>query len=255
MKPYGIKLLALALAFLISVGVLPAGAIAEGLEAVFDGEDTVYLLAGTDFQPLNEDTALGIDTVSGIVESIQNAGYTDPYGFLFLGDYSRGYVNSTEMSTAGLTALRGYAEETFGEDLRQVYVQGNHDPDGMVGSALTKSGANDTERYGVFVINEMDYMWLNSDEGRIRSTAARLKTYLDSKLEECYDRPVFVLSHLPLHYSMRTYTDGDGQYASYLFDVLNEAGKAGLNIIFLFGHNHAHGWDDYLGGASVRSGA
>jgi len=33
--------------------------------------------------------------------------------------------------------------------------------------------------------------------------------------------------------------------------VLNEAGAAGLNIIFLYGHNHSSGYDNYIGGGSV----
>ena len=36
-----------------------------------------------------------------------------------------------------------------------------------------------------------------------------------------------------------------------IFDELNIAGAAGLNIIFLYGHNHSSNWDDYLGGAAV----
>lgn len=33
--------------------------------------------------------------------------------------------------------------------------------------------------------------------------------------------------------------------------MLNAAGAKGLNIIFLYGHNHSNGWDDYLGGSAV----
>ena len=94
-------------------------------------------------------------------------------------------------------------------------------------------------------------MWNNSDEATIQKTAASLKTYLDAKVAERYQKPVFVVSHLPLHYSMRTYNDGDGKYANYIFNVLNEAGASGQNIIFLYGHDHSNGWDDYLGGSAV----
>lgn len=81
--------------------------------------------------------------------------------------------------------------------------------------------------------------------------AENLTDYLNEKIESGYDRPIFVLSHLPLHYSMRTQVDGDGIYASYLFNAMNEAGKKGLNIFYLYGHDHSNGWDDYLGGAAV----
>jgi hypothetical protein len=50
---------------------------------------------------------------------------------------------------------------------------------------------------------------------------------------------------------MRTYCNGDAKDADLLFNVLNDAGAKGLNIIYLFGHDHAQGWDDYMGGASV----
>jgi hypothetical protein len=40
-------------------------------------------------------------------------------------------------------------------------------------------------------------------------------------------------------------------HANLIFDVLNQAGSQGLNIIYLFGHNHSSGWDDYLGGSAV----
>ena len=50
---------------------------------------------------------------------------------------------------------------------------------------------------------------------------------------------------------MRTVNDGDMKHARYLVNVLNEAGKRGLNLFYLFGHDHSNGWDDYLGGSSV----
>lgn len=43
----------------------------------------------------------------------------------------------------------------------------------------------------------------------------------------------------------------DGIYADLIFNILNEAGQEGLNIFFLFGHNHSNDWDDYLGGSAV----
>ena len=76
-------------------------------------------------------------------------------------------------------------------------------------------------------------------------------TDLNKKLAEKFTGPVFVLSHLPLHYSYRSRSIGDTQYASYIFDVLNEAAGKGLNIFFLFGHDHSSGWDDYLGASSI----
>ena len=118
---------------------------------------------------------------------------------------------------------------------------------------MSASGNNDpaSGKYGVFVINENDYMWYNSDEQKIIETARQLEEYLDDKIDEKFSAPIFIVSHLQLHASMRTQSIGDGKHANYIFDVLNSAGERGLNIVFLFGHNHGDGWDDYLGGSSI----
>ena len=78
--------------------------------------------------------------------------------------------------------------------------------------------AHDAAEYGVFVINEDDYMWRNSDKSLIQQTANNLQSYLDAKVTAKYAKPIFVVSHLPLHYSMRTKNDGDGKYAIALND-------------------------------------
>lgn len=94
-------------------------------------------------------------------------------------------------------------------------------------------------------------MWYNNDQSAVQQTANNLQTYLNAKLSACYTAPIFVISHLPLHYTMRTKNDGDGQYANLIFNVLNKAAEDSLNIVFLYGHDHSNGWDDYLGGAAV----
>jgi hypothetical protein len=139
--------------------------------------------------------------------------------------------------------FRGLEIEDF------IVVQGNHDPSDTPG--LAPSGANDTDDFGVFVIRNDDYMWYNKKKQPVIDVSERLKTYLDEKIEQKYTKPIFILAHLPLHYSMRTYLQNDARYANFIFDVLNPAAEAGLNIFYLFGHNHSKGWDDYLGGAAV----
>ena len=223
---------------------LVAMAEATSEELLTDGSITV--IAGSDFQNQSGNTA-GAQVVTSILTQMQNAGYTSADGFLFCGDYSYGY----NQAAAGIAELKNAVTGSYSAltDERMVFVQGNHDEASANG--LAASGAHDTTEYGVYVINEDDYMWNNSDEATIQKTAASLKTYLDAKVAERYQKPVFVVSHLPLHYSMRTYNDGDGKYANYIFNVLNEAGASGLNIIFLYGHDHSNGWDDYLGGSAV----
>ena len=218
---------------------------------------TTTVIAGSDFQNPNGDTA-GAQTVTNILTQMQNAGHTEADGFLFCGDYNYSYDNTADGLQGHIDALDAAVSEKYSSIAagNRVYVQGNHDQVAAGTGGLAKSGANDPTgeiagKYGVFVINEDDYMWNNSNEATIRNTAAKLKTYLDTKAAEGFDKPIFVLSHLPLHYSMRTRNDGDGMYANYIFDVLNAAGANGLNIIFLYGHDHSNGWDDYLGGSCV----
>lgn len=208
------------------------------------------VIAGSDFQNPNGNDA-GAQMVTSILAKMKDAGYTEADGFLFCGDYDYSTVNNQTRTEAGITALKNAVTGTYSTlaNDRMVLVEGNHDA--AAASGLATSGAHDAAEYGVYVINEDDYMWNNSNEATIQNTANALKSYLDTKAAEGFDSPIFVLSHLPLHYSMRTYYDGDGKYANYIFDVLNEAGAAGLNIIFLYGHDHSNGWDDYLGGAAV----
>ncbi len=220
--------------------------VSEGDWSAYVEDGTTYVLAGSDFQARGGHDA-GAEIVSGLLEKIQED-YPVMHGFLFAGDYDVNYSDSD----GGQEKLQETVQSVYGTAMDEIYVQGNHDGDSLVGSNCTSSGANDAEDYGVFVINEKDYMWYNNDEATIKNTAENLEAYLNAKVSGKYSKPIFVISHLPLHYSMRTRTGGgDGKHANYIFDVLNEAGEDGLNIIFLFGHNHSHGWDDYLGGAAI----
>ena len=210
--------------------------------------EDITLIACSDFQPLKGNAA-GKETVKGILSSMaQQSGITSADGFFCCGDYD---VENTE-TEQGVTALKEAVSGVVTENM--VFVQGNHDS--AIGTAgMSQSGNNDpaSDKYGVFVINEDDYMWQSSGDGRgrVKSTAQNLINYMNQKIEDKYNKPIFVLSHVPLHYSMRTKNDGDGMHANYIFDVLNQAAKQGLNIIFLYGHDHNNGWDDYLGGSSV----
>ena len=203
------------------------------------------IVACSDFQNESGSEA-GKVIVDGILDSIKNDGISGADGFFCCGDYDVGYSQTKK----GVDTLKSSIDGFVTGDA--IFVQGNHDS--AIGTnGMSFSGNNDPESgaYGVFVINEDDYMWNNTDELRVKQTAQNLSEYLNVKLDSNFDRPIFVLSHLPLNYNMRTYYDGDGRYAKYIFDVLNTAGEKGLNIVFMFGHDHSNGWDDYLGGSSV----
>lgn len=233
---------------------------------IFARAGKTVVVAASDFQAKTD--ATGAKNVVVILTQIRSAGYRDVDGFLFCGDYTVKLNNRPAESESGIAALKQalFSAKLGIEADELVLVQGNHDPVGT--REISPSGTNDPahKRYGVFVIHEDDYMWfqgkrptdgnpdVSDDETAVRRTAENLNMYLGKKYEERFSAPIFVCSHLPLHYSMRCYHDGDARYAKYIFDVLNRYAVRGLKIFFLYGHNHSNGWDNYLGGGRVFLG-
>ena len=219
-------------------GIFPQGAAAK---------QTWTVLACSDFQAPGGDAA-GQQIVAGLLtQAMQDVPNAD--GFFCCGDYSLIY-NDLATTQSGIAALQQTVAENYPSIPvdEYIFIQGNHDNAGAEGLAST--GSHDRAEYGAYIINEDDYMWGTQNQAIVRKTASDLEQYLEEKLLGSYTAPIFIISHLPLHYSQRTLDNGDGEYAGYIFDVLNEAGKQGLNIVYLFGHNH--NCDDYyLGGGSV----
>ena len=231
-------------------------------------EPITAVYAASDFQPYassKDDPDRGRIYMQTIIQKMKKDGY-DIQSALICGDYSKTgntWKNvNPELNNTGVAAVAGLLNGELGLTYDDtVYVQGNHDPAGTTG--LAPFGANDTGHYGVFVIHEDNFQWKQGvgdstgNEGTdaaalAADTAAELEAYLRAKVEEKYEKPIFVCSHVPLHYSHRTLTmsSQDNIHAKLIFDVLNEYGRQ-LNIIFLFGHNHSDSDDDYLGGGSV----
>ena len=210
---------------------------------VADLSETI-IIAGSDFQPTGGDIDAGRETVRNILGAMADDGFGLFDGFLSGGDYSTG---TTEPETsAGLAGLDEEISKVVYNN--KFYSQGNHDPAETVG--LTKEGNNDPYNapYGLYIINEDSY----SDLGMGGEASAKdLKVYLDEKVASGWNKPVFVLCHVPLNFSMRTHKGQNARTAAPIVEALNEAGAAGLNIIFLFGHNHSGGYDNYIGGGSV----
>ena len=230
---------AVLLVFSLVVGLTPM------TQAQEPANDTVSILACSDFQA-SAGNAAGRRNVTSILNAMKQDGITRADGFICCGDYDYEYTDTKEGISTLRSTINSFAPSNH------VFVQGNHDT--AIGTnGLCQSGNNDPAhgKYGVFAINEDDYMWYNSYENTVKHTAQNLIEYLNEKLAIGYDKPIFVVSHLGLHYSMRTNNEGDCKYAYYLFDALNEAAQKGLNIIYLYGHDHSNGWDDYLGGAAV----
>lgn len=239
------RLLALVLSVLMVVGVVPAMALVGAAVS-----EPKVVIAFSDFQAASN-TASAANVTSILNAMKTTGGYTDADALIFCGDVSVGYSTSASAAQTCVNALKNAVTDVFPGVTDFFLTQGNHDQITQGTGGLTGPGAHDTADYGVYLIDEDDYMWYNNNLTRIQSTASALNTYLQGKAAAGYTKPIFVASHLPLHYSSRTVQDGDGQYAQYIFDVLNAGAAQGLNIFFLFGHDHSHGWDKYLGGDSI----
>lgn len=242
--------------------------------------NVTYVISGSDFQHPNGGS-FNADIVANILAKMEQDGVTDPYGFLFAGDY--GY------SESDASYLQNLITKTLPDLTQKVYIQGNHDDLLLTvtndDELLNETGNNDPENgkgpYGVFVINEQDYPTeyfvngfydsmaksLEDVQEKTETTAALLEEYLNEKIKDNFTKPIFIVSHLPLHVTQRTYQGMNGAptgnyaneespetcglYAKAIVDVLNVAGEKGLNIIFLYGHDHGWGFDSVVGGDCV----
>ncbi|MBQ8683720.1 MAG: metallophosphoesterase [Clostridia bacterium] len=208
--------------------------------------EDITIIACSDFQ--STDYAIGgRKQVTAILDAMVADGITQADGFFCCGDYNIevGLPNDIKVLTRAVNQI-------VDKDGHMVFAKGNHDEIGLEG--LSPSGNNDPKSgaYGTYVIHENDYPWLYSNEYTVSRTAGKLKTYLDEKLQAGFNKPIFIISHLPLHFNRRTMNKNCGSCnGNLLFDVINEAAGKGLNIFFLFGHNHANGYDDYLGGSAI----
>ncbi len=205
-------------------------------------EDSTLVLAVSDFQdPRGKEEINCTERMETIIGNMNLEPKFD--GFLFCGDVDCNTYLDTAETIKGHKELNDFISDYIKDD-DKIYVKGNHDvPES---SLITPSGSNDAKEYGIFVMNDGDYYGDN-----VELMTQDLVDYLNEKLEEKYDKPIFIVSHSPMHYSTRTIAHDDGLYAKLYFDVLNEAAAKGLNIIFLFGHDHNNGWDDYLGGGAI----
>ncbi|MBQ7923005.1 MAG: hypothetical protein IJ325_10600 [Clostridia bacterium] len=247
MKNFSFKrLTAWLLTLVMLVGVMPLGIVLP-VEAASDSE-TIYVLAGGDFQEAG-DHANSAENVTNILAQISK-NYDTMDGFLFIGDYDCETHDSATETANGITALMGAVQGSYSNlvDSNSVLVQGNHD---YMDSRIDATGGHEFDGYSAYVLNEDDYPNGGGSQSGVQTLANNLKTWLTDKIGEGYSAPIFIVSHLPLAFTPRTVTQGDAKYAKYIFDVLNDAAANGLNIIFLHGHDHAYGPDNYMGGEAI----
>ncbi|MBR3779516.1 MAG: hypothetical protein IKL13_07370 [Clostridia bacterium] len=233
----------------LAVSTIAVPATAEGIEAT--EEDTI-LIAFSDFQD-KSGVASGKKTLQNLVATLENHGLKTADGVLFAGDLnaSGSYTDpsSINQNKQSIKAIKEVFEPIVGENI--IFAQGNHDLASTPG--LSPNGNNDpaTGEYGLYLIPEDQYGEWGNTSSETKKAAAELKAYLDAKAAANWKKPIFVVNHIPLHWGNRTLKDGSGSQGYQLVDVLNEGGAKGLNIIYLFGHNHSSGYDDFLGSSAI----
>lgn len=198
--------------------------------------------AGSDLQGDGRDGVV----LSELLSVVKRNGYRSVDEALFLGDYSSAY--DTEKSEEGLEIVRRRLDDALGLGLDEIlFLQGNHDPEDTPG--LDAGGVHEREDYIVYMIHEGDFPSFSDEDNAYitEETAGELESYLQMCIDTHESRPIFVMTHVPLHMNWRE----DNRYAKRLVDVLNHAGEQGLNLIVLFAHNHSDDYDRYLGGSCV----
>ena len=230
------------LAALLSVLMLISLFAVSATTTVSAAEKETVIIAGSDYQ-----TSDGTIYIDQIMAAMKKDGIT-PDKLLFGGDYS--LEHSAATSQKGITQLKNYFS-TYMDEKDMVFAQGNHDKDATEANGLTGWGHMDPAygEYGLYIVEDptVAQEWGSYDAASV----AALQLYLDNKIEIGYNKPIFIMNHFPLHWSYRTQKDGVGTNAYRFFNVINDAAAQGLNIIYLFGHNHSNGYDDSLGGPCI----
>jgi len=154
----------------------------------------------------------------------------------FLGDYQN-WPLEEGLSNKGIEEANQITQTIF-PNVNTIFISGNHDYKDFEkdSSYYTSSGLYEYKSYYIYLINYSDYF--NYDY--ITIDLAYSLRILDK------NKPIIVLSHMPLHHSERN----DNIYGCYIFDILNEYSKK-YDIIYLFGHNHSLGYDNDIGGSIV----
>lgn len=197
------------------------------------------------------------ETLTAILRKIKDAGKT-PTNIIYCGDYT----NDPELydyqlaPDDSINEIRDIAAKECGSVSQKdmIFVQGNHD---SLTDAISSDGLHEYDNYLVYVLNtQYKFPWKQGrDPARkdvVISASEEMKECFDELIARGETRPLFITGHVPLHFTARTssmHNTGDNMYASYIFDVVNEAGRS-LDIVYVFGHNHSKGWDCYQGGSS-----
>lgn len=241
-KKFVVILSLLLILSLMPVSVLQSFAVSE--------EPVATLFFASDYQ-FKSGYGQPRDNLSALMDAVKASGKGENVDTaVFCGDFSSDYGDVSSYTSE----VKALVNQKFSASTDSVMLQGNHD---NFNSDMKSTGQHEYENYIIYVLNTGDANpWnqgSNGAESIVRNAANNLRTYLNGLISSHDKRPVFIATHVPLHMSSRTsskYNSGDNMYSSYLFNVINEAGKS-LDIVYLYGHNHSWGWDSYLGGSAV----
>lgn len=208
----------------------------------FSSDAYATIITASDFQHSGTEAYDRFGKILGIA---REDGMPTADSMLVGGDYTMILFDN---AVPGISRIRKTYLDAFPENdpASVVCIQGNHD---NKKAEFAETGFYDMGTYCLYVINENDFPWKQSmrkDDG-VKAVAADIEKNLDKMIKAGDRRPVIVMTHVPLHHTGRN-SYGDNMYASYIFNVLNEKGKA-LDIVFIFGHNHSSSYDDYIGGS------
>lgn len=210
------------------------------------------LVFASDYE--SDDTATAATSLSNILDQIYATGDTVSQA-VFCGDYTNsGTTNYGTDATTAISAIKSAVSSSLGSSVSTSFVQGGSDT--WNASLMASEGAHEYSNYILYVINPQGYNPVNqgstysTSKTYVSNTATALNTYLQSLVSSGDKRPVFIVSYMPLHMTSATsalYT-GDNMFSYDLFNVINNA-AVNLDIFYLYGHNHSHGFDSYLGGS------
>ncbi len=185
------------LTLVMVLGMLPQAANA--------GASTYYIGVTSDVHDKITDLQTWLNSIHGITSTLDH--------MIFGGDYTYTSDPATQAAACSTAATNTFS----GVDV--VQAKGNHDTTGSYDSGLVYNGSD----YAIYVF-DLDASSQTISLDKINAADAALATVDSTK-------PVFVVSHYPLHY----YTSRTTVNASALVDVLNQY----PNVIFLWGHNHS----------------
>lgn len=211
-----------------------------------DTQPQAVIWTGSDFQASS--LTMNKAILQGIIDAQKNGGVTEIDAAFICGDLTA--VSSAEAtredSNAGAQAVLGLLAENWSLTEKScTFLLGNHDVEGFDLAAQT--GGCEREGYSFYVLNETDYPSAKSSTERAKNGAETLRLWLMEKADEGYTRPIFILSHVPLHQSGRN----DTRNAAYFVDALNSGADRGLQIFYIFGHNHSDSYDNFVGGSCI----